>query len=68
MTCMSFLSLFELCCIKQREEGAVVNPEAKSENPAPDLKAEAERPTSVEKTEGENSVPAPKAVSILLCF
>ncbi|XP_057450019.1 uncharacterized protein LOC130741210 isoform X2 [Lotus japonicus] len=45
----------------EREEGAVVNPEAKSENPAPDIKAEAERPTLVEKTEGENSVPAPKA-------
>lgn len=45
-----------------------MKPEAKSENRAPDIKAEAEIPTSVGKTDGENSVPASKAVSLLLCF
>ncbi|CAI8589354.1 unnamed protein product [Vicia faba] len=55
---------------EQREEGAVVKPEEKSENPAPGIKTENPAPgvkteteilTSVGKTDGENSVPATKA-------
>ena len=44
----------------EKEEGAVVKPEGKSENPAPGTKTEAEIPTSVGKTDAENSVPASK--------
>ncbi|XP_027362573.1 uncharacterized protein LOC113870174 [Abrus precatorius] len=44
----------------EREEGAVVNPEGKSDNFAPDKKAEADSSTSVGKSDGENSVPASK--------
>ncbi|GAU29462.1 hypothetical protein TSUD_227270 [Trifolium subterraneum] len=48
--------------IYQREEGAaVVKPEGKPEGSAPGIKTEAEIPASVAKTDGENSVPAPKA-------
>ncbi|RHN53557.1 putative adenosinetriphosphatase [Medicago truncatula] len=43
------------------EEGAAVKPEGKTESPAPAVKTEAEIPTSVRKTDGENSVPASKA-------
>ncbi|XP_020204661.1 uncharacterized protein LOC109789991 [Cajanus cajan] len=43
-----------------REEAAVVKPEAKSENPAPDVKVEADASNSVTKTDSENAVPAPK--------
>ncbi|KAK2425921.1 P-loop containing nucleoside triphosphate hydrolase superfamily protein [Trifolium repens] len=46
---------------EQREEGAVVKPEGKSESSAPGIKTEAEIPTSAARTDGENSVPAPKA-------
>ncbi|KAK7308957.1 hypothetical protein RJT34_05319 [Clitoria ternatea] len=42
------------------EEGAVVNPEAKSAIPPPEKKAEADTSASVGKTDSENSVPAPK--------
>ncbi|KAJ1386055.1 P-loop containing nucleoside triphosphate hydrolase [Sesbania bispinosa] len=45
----------------EREEGAVTKPEGKSDNPAPDTKAEAEIPASVGKADGENSAPASKA-------
>lgn len=38
-----------------------MKPEAKSENAAPVKKAEAETLSSVGKTDGEKSVPAPKA-------
>ncbi|TKY70986.1 hypothetical protein E2542_SST07281 [Spatholobus suberectus] len=44
-----------------REEGAVIKTETKSENPAPDIKAEADASTSVGKSDSENSVPASKA-------
>ncbi|KAK7406079.1 hypothetical protein VNO78_07696 [Psophocarpus tetragonolobus] len=44
-----------------REEGPVTKPATKSENPAPDIKAEADTSISMGKTDGENSVPAPKA-------
>ncbi|KAK2372084.1 P-loop containing nucleoside triphosphate hydrolase superfamily protein [Trifolium repens] len=46
---------------EQREEGAVVKPEGTSESSAPGIKTEAEIPTSAARTDGENSVPAPKA-------
>ncbi|XP_004511542.1 uncharacterized protein [Cicer arietinum] len=45
----------------EREEGVVVKPEGKSGSAAPGIKTEAEIPTSVGKTDGENSVPASKA-------
>ncbi|XP_045813461.1 uncharacterized protein LOC123907304 isoform X2 [Trifolium pratense] len=44
----------------EREEAAAVKPEGKSETSAPGVKTEAEIPASVAKTDGENSVPAPK--------
>lgn len=62
---LSFLSLYVSSRIKQREEGVVVKPEGKSGSAAPGIKTEAEIPTSVGKTDGENSVPASKAVSLL---
>ncbi|XP_040873822.1 uncharacterized protein [Glycine max] len=56
---------------KQIEEGTAMKPEAKSENAAPVKKAEAETLSSVGKTDGEKSVPAPKAAvslhQIFLC-
>lgn len=52
-----FFFLFLLSCIKQREDEAVMKPEAKSENPAP-----------VKKTETEISTSEGKTVSLLLCF
>lgn len=61
------LSLYVSSRIKKKEEGTAVKPEGKTESPAPAVKTEAEIPTSVRKTDGENSVPASKAVS-LLCF
>ncbi|KAG5089953.1 hypothetical protein AAZX31_01G208400 [Glycine max] len=45
----------------QREEGALVEPEKKAENPASDIKAESDTSsTSVVKTDGENAVPESK--------
>ena len=61
------MSLYVSSQIKKKEEGAAVKPEGKTEIPAPAVKTEAEVPTSVAKTDGENLVPAAKAVS-LLCF
>ncbi|KAG4398316.1 hypothetical protein GLYMA_08G019400v4 [Glycine max] len=49
---------------KQIEEGTAMKPEAKSENAAPVKKAEAETLSSVGKTDGEKSVPAPKAAEV----
>ncbi|KAG5070253.1 hypothetical protein JHK85_002630 [Glycine max] len=47
--------------IVQREEGALVEPEKKAENPASDIKAESDTSsTSVVKTDGENAVPESK--------
>ncbi|KAL5174320.1 putative AAA domain-containing protein [Glycine soja] len=49
---------------KQIEERTAMKPEAKSENAAPVKKAEAETLSSVGKTDGEKSVPAPKAAEV----
>ncbi|XP_028245532.1 uncharacterized AAA domain-containing protein C16E9.10c-like isoform X2 [Glycine soja] len=49
---------------EQIEEGTAMKPEAKSENAAPVKKAEAETLSSVGKTDGEKSVPAPKAAEV----
>ncbi|KAL2348003.1 hypothetical protein Fmac_002003 [Flemingia macrophylla] len=43
-----------------REEAAVPKPETKPDNPAPDVKADADASTSMAKTDGENAAPAPK--------
>jgi len=59
------LSLYVSSQIKKKEEGAAVKPEGKTESPAPAVKTEAEIPALVGKTDGENSVPPSKAVSLL---
>lgn len=60
-------SLFLLEIKIQSAGETVMKPAAKAEDAAPEKKAEAEKPTSVGKADGEKSVPASKA-AVSLCF